>query len=93
MSIPDLISKFIEISYGDYSHCQVKPKTDSSVNNHIEKVKASNSENLEKIQKIIDNGEAETVYGETCPVCGSTHIIKAGTCHYCQDCGTSSGCS
>ena len=93
MSIPDLISKFIEISYGDYSHCQVKPKTDSSTNNHIEKVKATNSENLEKIQKIIDNGEAETVYGETCPVCGSTHIIKAGTCHYCQDCGTSSGCS
>lgn len=93
MSIPDLISKFIEISYGDYSHCQVKPKSDSFTNNHIEKVKATNSENLEKIQKIIDNGEAETVYGETCPVCGSTHIIKAGTCHYCQDCGTSSGCS
>lgn len=93
MSIPDLISKFIEISYGDYSHCQVKPKINPAMNEYVEKVKLTNTENLEKIKEIIDNGEAETVYGETCPVCGSTHIIKAGTCHYCQDCGTSSGCS
>ena len=93
MSIPDLISKFIEISYGDYSHCQVKPKTNPSMKDYVEQVKSTNTENLEKIKEIIDNGEAETVYGETCPVCGSTHIIKAGTCHYCQDCGTSSGCS
>ena len=93
MSIPDLISKFIEISYGDYSHCQVKPKTNPFMKDYVEQVKSINTENLEKIKEIIDNGEAETVYGETCPVCGSTHIIKAGTCHYCQDCGTSSGCS
>ena len=93
MSIPDLISKFIEISYGDYSHCQVKPKTNLFMKDYVEQVKSTNTENLEKIKEIIDNGEAETVYGETCPVCGSTHIIKAGTCHYCQDCGTSSGCS
>lgn len=93
MSIPDLISKFIEISYGDYSHCQVKPNINPAMKDYVEMVKSTNSENLEKIQKIIDNGEAETVYGETCPSCGSTHIIKAGTCHYCQDCGTSSGCS
>ena len=28
-----------------------------------------------------------------CPVCGSTNLSKSGSCGYCKDCGSSTGCS
>lgn len=85
-SIPDLISKFIDISIGDYTYCQVKP----------EQVTASPVENYDEEDEktSVSSGDPGIrVYGKRCHECGSTHITKAGTCYYCQDCGASSGCS
>jgi hypothetical protein len=31
--------------------------------------------------------------GNFCPECGGSHMIRAGTCECCQDCGTTTGCS
>lgn len=98
-SIPDLISKFIDISNNDYSHCQVKP--DSTTQAQIADVefpvrvtgKTSNETPNQTVSESKHVGNVEKLYGETCPVCGSSHMVKAGTCKYCQDCGTSSGCS
>lgn len=82
-SIPDLISKFIDISIGDYTYCQNKPDP--------KPVDDTNSLN-EKV--VMPSGiEGVRVYGKRCTVCGSMHMIKAGTCHYCQECGASTGCS
>lgn len=95
-SIPDLISKFIDISHGDYTYCQVKPTTDEveiisgpivETNNQIE----DEDDDLENPDK--PSIEGTKVYGKVCSECGSNHIVKAGTCYYCQDCGSSSGCS
>lgn len=82
-SIPDLISKFIDISIGNYTYCQNKPEHEP-----VDDTSSSN----EKI--VTPSGiEGVRVYGKRCTVCGSIHMIKAGTCHYCQDCGASTGCS
>lgn len=91
MSIPDLISKFIDISVGDYTYCQVKPEeieskpiqpTQGYLNNEID------TDSLKKTAVV-----AKRVYGKRCNECGSGHIVKAGTCYYCQECGSSTGCS
>lgn len=88
-SIPDLISKFIDISIGDYRYCQVKPEQaeDDSKNLYSYKILPP-EENVNSPEE-----EGIRVYGKRCHECGSTHITKAGTCYYCQDCGASSGCS
>jgi ribonucleoside-diphosphate reductase alpha chain len=36
---------------------------------------------------------SERLYGITCSVCGGSHLIKAGSCAVCGDCGTTTGCS
>lgn len=137
-SVTDLISKFMDMSIGDYSHCQVKPVPPEYAATPMKLVdgrfqgvvpSVEGTSNLGKLDtksifegldghtkdlvdaylksvgisvhdvtdgKVIVNGKevtGERVYGRTCSECGSKRIIKAGTCYYCQDCGTSSGCS
>lgn len=82
-SIPDLISKFIDISIGDYTYCQNKPEPKPVDDSNDSDEKVITPSGLEGVR----------VYGKRCTVCGSIHMIKAGTCHYCQDCGASTGCS
>lgn len=82
-SIPDLISKFIDISIGDYTYCQNKPEP---------KVVDDTTDSSEE-SSAPSEVEGVRVYGKHCTVCGGTHMIKAGTCYYCQDCGASTGCS
>ena len=77
MSIPDLISKFIDITYGDYRFCQVKPE-------HNDPTSRDPNLNISPQEEII---------GDSCAECGSNKMIKAGTCKYCIACGTSTGCS
>lgn len=36
---------------------------------------------------------AENLYGVTCSACGGGHMIKAGSCSVCGDCGQTTGCS
>ena len=79
-SIPDLMSKFLDISTGNYQYCQVKPNVEENKENVIE------NKNLEGLK-------FEPVYGERCSECGSTKLVKAGVCKYCQSCGNSTGCS
>jgi len=79
-SIPDLMSKFLDISTGNYQYCQVKPNVEENVENKIE-------------DKNIEGLKFEPVYGERCSECGSTKLVKAGVCKYCQSCGNSTGCS
>jgi len=31
--------------------------------------------------------------GSFCPDCGGTHMVRAGTCESCSDCGATTGCS
>ncbi|MGL4345207.1 MAG: vitamin B12-dependent ribonucleotide reductase [Cellulosilyticaceae bacterium] len=78
-SISDLISKIIDIELGDFTYCQVKPTNDLS---HTSSDHHDYSTNQEHI-----------IYGETCAICKSTHLVRNGTCKICQDCGTTTGCS
>jgi ribonucleotide reductase alpha subunit len=82
-SIPDLMSKFLDISTGNYQFCQVKPDngTDKDV--------------VEKIREREDSAgeESEILHGEVCEVCSSDKMIRVGTCKYCTVCGSSTGCS
>jgi ribonucleoside-diphosphate reductase alpha chain len=36
---------------------------------------------------------SERVFGEACSACGGGHLMKAGSCKVCGDCGTTTGCS
>ena len=96
-SIPDLISKFIDISAGDYRFCQVKPEVNNEIiiETPIMKVEVENKNNTIYSSDAVNISEikGEKVYGKTCHECGSSHMTKIGTCYYCQDCGSSTGCS
>lgn len=93
MSVTDLISKFMDISVGDYSHCQVKPSDsdETSEEDKTEEIKTVVVHNVGAGNFHVQG--AQRVWGHKCSECGSNRIVKAGTCYYCQDCGTSSGCS
>ena len=84
-SISDLISKVIDIELGDFTRCQIKPKTFARVySEEITLDEASNPHTRVKGEKI---------YGESCSKCGSDNLVRNGTCKICQDCGTTTGCS
>jgi hypothetical protein len=40
-----------------------------------------------------ENFRDELVAACSCRVCGSTALIRTGTCHVCANCGSSQGCS
>lgn len=82
-SISDLISKIIDIELGDYSHCQVKPESLGKEN-----IKEYNLYN-----KNLNYTSNDFLYGEVCPTCKSTKMVKNGTCKVCTECGTTTGCS
>lgn len=84
-SISDLISKVIDIELGDFSRCQVKPKTFARV--YSEEIEINESSTGPVITK------GEKIYGELCTKCGSDHLVRNGTCKICQICGTTTGCS
>ena len=88
-SISDLISKVIDIEMGDFSRCQVKPENYNPVAlKTLEEVGGT-----EYAGNFIGKGEGTRIYGETCPTCHSSNLLKNGTCKVCQDCGSTTGCS
>lgn len=89
-SISDLVSKMIDIEVGDFSRCQVKPESFHFINknNHNEVITTK-----EVPKEILEDIEGERVYDETCSNCGSTHMLRNGTCKVCKDCGSTTGCS
>lgn len=86
-SISDLISKIIDIELGDFSRCQVKPENYKNAEAVIDAVPEDKTPYTSK--KI----DGERVYGETCPNCASTRMVRNGTCMVCLDCGSTTGCS
>ncbi|WP_374058606.1 vitamin B12-dependent ribonucleotide reductase [Alkalibacter rhizosphaerae] len=88
-SIADLLSKIIDIEMGDFSRCQVKPEAF---------IPMSKLSAVETLVKDVDPGDTaetqgERIYGESCSHCGSTRMVKNGTCKVCLDCGSTTGCS
>ena len=84
-SISDLISKIIDIELGNYTYCQVKPQQlDQQTLPSTLTITEIKEQKFEK---------AEVIYGEICPNCKSTRMIKNGTCKVCTECGTTTGCS
>lgn len=81
-SISDAISKILDIECGDYSYCQVKPNTTTTT--------ITLESTLLKPEKDVDV-EGKRVYGKKCNSCGSTNMRQAGTCYYCEECGSSTG--
>ena len=79
-SMSDLISKVIDISYGNYDNCQIKPTGMDT------KVKVA--DNID-----FDYSAAEIIYGELCTSCGSDKMVQSGVCKVCTNCGTTTGCS
>ncbi|MCL1997717.1 MAG: vitamin B12-dependent ribonucleotide reductase [Turicibacter sp.] len=87
-SISDLISKIIDIEMGDYTNCQVKPQD-------LDEVASEASEMSEAKVKVVEKAysAADYLYGEICPDCSSTKMVKNGTCKVCTECGSTTGCS
>lgn len=88
-SISDLISKIIDIELGDFTYCQIKPEQDH------ETVKIPVATATSEVTATSDdtNVKAEVIYGEVCPNCKSTKMVKNGTCKVCTECGSTTGCS
>ena len=89
-SISDLVSKIIDIEMGDFSRCQVKPETFTPMSKATFAPVNDKKDNLTE-NKIPEDGER--IYGESCSSCGSTRMMKNGTCKVCLDCGSTTGCS
>lgn len=89
-SISDLVSKIIDIEMGDFSRCQVKPETFTPMSKATFASVNDKKDNLTE-NKIPEDGER--IYGESCSSCGSTRMMKNGTCKVCLDCGSTTGCS
>lgn len=98
-SISDLIARVLEIECGDYRRSQVKPDTKTILESVARRQKSL------MMDSRMDDYEAETVpyrekwdkqevkvYGESCTTCGSTNLVRSGTCKTCTDCGTTTGC-
>jgi len=79
-SVSDLISKVIEISYGDYTNCQIKPTV------------ADGNQQTSMASGHYDATQ-EILFGETCTTCGSDKMVQSGVCKTCMNCGTTTGCS
>ena len=77
-SISDLISKIIDIEMGNFDHCQVKPPHAPAAEQHAAQAQYTAKDYL---------------YGDVCPSCKGTKMVKNGTCKVCTDCGTTTGCS
>ena len=78
-SVSDLISKVIDISYGNYDNCQIKP--------------AGVGLNASGKSGLPNYTEADVIYGESCTSCGSDKMVQSGVCKVCVNCGTTTGCS
>jgi len=90
-SISDLISKIIDIELGNYDHCQVKP-TDAE-QNRLNQRSTGTGLLIHKNFKAQEYNASDYIYGEICPNCKSTKMIKNGTCKVCTECGSTTGCS
>lgn len=88
-SIADLLSKIIDIEMGDFSRCQVKPEAFTPMSKMAVVTVATPEVSLGELAE--DPGER--IYGESCSHCGSTRMVKNGTCKVCLDCGSTTGCS
>ncbi|MDR2168074.1 MAG: vitamin B12-dependent ribonucleotide reductase [Clostridiales bacterium] len=77
-SVSDLISKVIEISYGDYTNCQIKPSDVGAT---------------APGRPLPEYTPDEILYGEICSSCGSDKMVQSGVCKVCINCGTTTGCS
>ncbi len=86
-SISDLISKIIDIELGNYKYCQVKPE-DYEAKTHENGGKNYGEKHGDKTYTAKD-----ILYGDVCPNCKSTKMVKNGTCKVCTECGTTTGCS
>jgi ribonucleoside-diphosphate reductase alpha chain len=82
-SISDLISKIIDIELGDFAYCQVKPTgyEESHPKDGFAQI-ATRKYNA-----------GDYLLGDLCPSCGSSKMVKNGTCKVCTECGTTTGCS
>ena len=77
-SISDLISKIIDIELGNFEHCQIRPEGAPAVSKgHVPAHYTA----------------GDILYGDVCPSCKSTKMVKNGTCKVCTECGTTTGCS
>ena len=90
-SISDCISKVLDIECGDYNYCQVKPEKDSKTTEISELIKILEDSYNGNEESNEENETPTYVYDRVCSKCGSTKMVKAGTCYYCSDCGNSSG--
>jgi len=80
-SISDLISKIIDIELGNYDHCQIKPDNVPA---------ATHAAHISPKEPYTAN---DYLYGDVCPSCKSTKMVKNGTCKVCTECGSTTGCS
>ena len=79
-SVSDLISKVIDISYGNYDNCQIKPNSKGDAPKHI-------------APESLTYTASDILYGENCSGCGSDKMVQSGVCKVCINCGTTTGCS
>lgn len=88
-SIIDAVVRTLGYHYlNDETLVQVPKKTESSTLETAEGTTVSLPE---------DKSEAdmpgEQIYGKTCSNCGSSDLMKSGTCETCRECGTTTGCA
>lgn len=102
-SLSDLISKILDVELGDFSYVQVAPEPGTFWTQKqliagmtaplVQEVVAPKVTETTVEKTAVEETEENVVYGQVCPTCSSTKMIKNGTCYVCSNCGSTTGCS
>jgi len=90
-SIPDAVARILSYLYlGDREAVQ-----NPSLAHKKDLVQAAQSliEELDKHKEKQGDSRSEEYTGAVCSNCGSSRLRRTGSCHTCEDCGTTTGCS
>lgn len=90
-SIPDAVARILSYLYlGDREAVQ-----NPSLAHKKDLVQAAQSliEELDKHKEKQSDSRSEEYTGAVCSNCGSSRLRRTGSCHTCEDCGTTTGCS
>ena len=82
-----------QVGYGPLNHDSVEVSIDAAVAAPATSVLPATDQEIDKAHAILAAGLGQRLYDRTCSTCGSHHMIKAGSCYVCGECGNTTGCS
>lgn len=82
-----------QVGYGRLSPDQAEATIDQAMASPATSILPETDQEIDKAHAILAAGQGQRLFDRTCSTCGSHHMIKAGSCYVCGECGNTTGCS